>query len=99
MVCDYIKRMGLIQFGHPFSGENPIMVFDFLTRFVSKANIQEMSDALALIALSSFLKRFAKSQYEAGVEMVSLEEGGVSRTMPYNIFSGIMRGHRDSVQR
>lgn len=54
------------------------MVIELLTRIVRGANIQEMSKAQAFLALSSFLTGNAGSQYEAGVEMVSPEKGGVS---------------------
>lgn len=37
-----------------------------------------MSKPYALIALPTFLKGFDKSQYEAGVEMIFPEKGGVS---------------------
>lgn len=57
---------------------NPILVIDFLTRFVEEENIQEISEAYALVALPLFLKEFAKRQYEAGAEMVLPEEGGIS---------------------
>lgn len=46
-------------------------------RIVRKANIQEIPEAQALIPLPSFLRGFAKRQYEASVETVSSEEKGV----------------------
>lgn len=38
-----------------------------------------MSEAHAFIALHSFLTGFAQSQYEAGIDVSLLEEGGISR--------------------
>lgn len=63
---------------HHFFGDYPIMVIDFLTKFVREANIQERSETQAFVAVPSFLKRFSKTQYEADVEMGFLEEEGVS---------------------
>lgn len=47
------------------------MKVDFLTQFFREANIHKMSDARALLALASFFKGFASSQYKVGSEMVS----------------------------
>lgn len=58
-----------------FSEEVLVMVINFLTRFMSEANIQAMSKVRALIALRSFHKRFSKSHYKAEVESVFSEEG------------------------
>lgn len=52
----YIKQMVFRLSRYLFSGEDLIMVIDFLTRFVRKANIQEMSEDDALTALPSFFK-------------------------------------------
>lgn len=51
------------------------MVIDVLTRLVRQSNVQETSEAQALIALFSLLEGFTESQSEAVVETVSLEEG------------------------
>lgn len=77
-VRDYIKRMALKLSNHHFSGEDLIMVIDFLSRFVRDENIQEIFEAQTPVALPSFLKGFSRNQYEAGPEMVSPEEGGIS---------------------
>lgn len=77
-VHDFLKRMELTLKDHRFSGEDPIRVLDFLARYVKEANIQAMSEAQAFIALPSFLIGFAKSQYEAGVQLTSPDEGGVT---------------------
>lgn len=70
--------MELILAEHNFSGENSMILTDFLTRFVREADIQEVSEAQAFVALQSFFKGYARSKYEAGVEMASAEKGGVS---------------------
>lgn len=54
------------------------MIIDFPTRFVREAKTQKMPEAQGLIALIAFLKGFAKSQHEAGVEIVHSKEGGAS---------------------
>lgn len=72
-----MKRMALNLFNHYISVENPIMVIDFLTSFVMKANAQKIFEAQALVALPSFLKGFAKIQNKAGAKMVPPEENGI----------------------
>lgn len=74
---DYIKRMALKMSDHDCSEEELIMVVDLLTKFVKKANTREMSEAMVLVALPSFLNEFAKSQYAAGAEMMSPEKEGI----------------------
>lgn len=54
------------------------MVNDFLTWFVWEDNIQEMSEAEALVALPSFHKWFSKSRSESTAEMVFRKEGNIS---------------------
>ena len=39
-----------------FSGEDPILVFDFLMKFVEEADILDVSEAHAFIILSKVLK-------------------------------------------
>lgn len=78
IISDCIKRMALKLSGHHFLGENPIMVIHFVTLFVREANIQEICKAWAFVALPPFLRRFVKSRYEAGSEMMIPEEGGIS---------------------
>lgn len=72
-VREYITQIALKLAEHNFSGEDLIMAIEFLTRFVRKAGIQEVSEARRLVALSSVLKEFPSSQCEAGVEMVFAE--------------------------
>lgn len=58
-----------------FSGEDPIVVIDFLVRFVRKENIQKMSEVQNFMTIPSFIASFAKSQHDGNVEMVSPDEG------------------------
>lgn len=77
-VRTYTQRMELKLAEHYFSEKDPIFTNDFLTRFVREANIQETSKAQAFAALPSFLRKFARIQYEAGAEMILPEEGDFS---------------------
>ena len=54
------------------------MVLVFLARFVKEANIQQISEAQAFLDLPAFLGGLAKMEYDAGVEQLAPEEGGVS---------------------
>jgi len=76
-VRDYIKRMEIRLAQHHFSGSDPIGVLDFLSRFTREAEIQEMSEAQALLSLPHFLSGFARSQYEAA-ERVNPQDGGIA---------------------
>lgn len=76
-IRDYIKQLALKLSRHHFSGVDSIIVLDFLIQFVRKANIQKMSKAQALVALPSFLKRFAKSRYKAVAKTMSPEGGKI----------------------
>jgi len=73
-----ISKMELKLKEHHFSGNDPIMVIDFLTRLVREANIQGFSEAQMFLALPAFLEGKALSHYESGIEFVPPEEGGVS---------------------
>lgn len=53
------------------------MVLDFLSRLFSEENIQATTKAKALIAQASFQTVFARSRYEAKVELVFREEDEV----------------------
>lgn len=46
-----------------FTGEDPIMVLDFLFHFVTKANILGMNGRQAYLTLPSFLRGVAEDQY------------------------------------
>lgn len=71
-----IKNLELILKDHKFSGEDPIMVFDFLTRFVEEADTIGMSEGQAFVALPHFLTGTASQQFRASKN--SSRSGGVS---------------------
>lgn len=50
-VWNNIKRMALKRSGNHYSGEKPIMIFNFLAKFVREANIQGLLEPQSLIAL------------------------------------------------
>lgn len=52
-IRDYIKKMELALKKHLFSGHAPILVNDFLERFVKESNIQGMRKAQEFITAPS----------------------------------------------
>lgn len=54
-----------------------MILIDFLARIVLEANILKMFDIQTVVALLTFLVELAKSQCEAGVEMVATEESAI----------------------
>ena len=77
-VKDFIKRMELKLKDHYFSGEDPVLVLDFLVRFCKEADTQGMSEAQAYLAVPYFLKGFALNQFESVTETATSSEGGVT---------------------
>ena len=73
-----VKNMGLTMLPHRFTGEDPILVLDFLRRFIGEAEQLAMSEDQAYITLPFFLKGEAKSHYEAVMDTTSEGEGGVT---------------------
>ena len=73
-----VKNMGLTLLPHRFTGEGPIMVLDFLLRFVCEAEQVAMSEEQAYIALPFFLKGAAKSHFDSAMGTTSEGEGGVT---------------------
>ena len=51
-----VKNMGLTMLPHRFTGEDPVLVLDFLCRFIGDAEQLAMSEDQAYIALPFFLK-------------------------------------------
>ena len=70
--------MGLTMLPHRFTGEEPILVLDFLRRFFGEAEQLAMSEDQAYIALPFFLEGEAKIHYEAVLDTISEGEGGVT---------------------
>lgn len=76
-VKDQIRRMEITLRKQMFSGTDGILVLNFLACFVREANILEMSEAQAYLALPQFLQGFALSQFEAVRDSSAGGDGGV----------------------
>ena len=76
-VKDHVRRMATTLSGLEFSGKDPILVLNFLSRFVEECDVLEMKESQALLALPYFLKEDALRQYRAARDS-SPKEGGVS---------------------
>lgn len=74
---NHIIQMALKLSNQHFFGEGHTIVNAFLKRFVRNANIQDMSEAQARVALPLFFNGFVWNQYVACAEMVFAEEGGI----------------------
>lgn len=60
-----IKALQLTMSDSKFSGSDPILIFDFLTRLTEEADINQMTEGQALIALPYFLCGTAESNFRA----------------------------------
>ena len=68
VMLDANKRMNSLSMTlgeHKFSGQDPVLVFDFLTRFTEEADLNRMSEAQAFISLPRYLTGNAEYQYRA----------------------------------
>jgi len=77
-VKDHIKQLDIKLNQQHFSGDDFILILEFLTRFVREANINEMSEAQAYLDLPSFLQGFALSQFESVADTAYADDGGVT---------------------
>ena len=77
-VKDFIKRLEIVLKEHHFDGSDPIRILDFLARFVKEADIQDMTEAQAYLALPKFLGGLAQSQFEMTTNLGEAEGGGVT---------------------
>ena len=77
-VRDHIKRLELTMQRHRFSGEDPILVLDFLNKMVDEANTLGMSEAQAYLSLPYFLSGSAESQFRAVRTASTSSHGGIS---------------------
>ena len=73
-----VKNMEITLIPHRFTGGDPILILDFLRRFLGEAEQLSMSEDQAYIALPFFLKGQAKSHYKAVMDTTSEDEGGVT---------------------
>jgi len=77
-VKDHIMRLDIKLNQQHFSGDDPILILDFLARFVREANINEPRSSQPHLALPSFLQGFARSQYESIADTAYADDGGVT---------------------
>ena len=63
-VRTHLKNLTLTLKSLAFDGDDPIMIFDFLTRFVNEADMLNMSEAQAFVARPAFLKSDAEDQFK-----------------------------------
>ena len=76
-VKDHIRRLATAVNGLKFDGSDPIAILNFLTRFTEEADILEMKESQAFIALPHFLAKTALEHYRAARD-ASPREGGVT---------------------
>ena len=60
-----LKNLELTMKEHKFSGEDPILVFDFLSRLVEEADTNGMSEGQLIVCLPHLLTKTAAHQYRA----------------------------------
>ena len=60
-----LKNLDITVAEYKFSGPDPILVFDFLARFVEECDTQDMSEGQAFVALPRYLVKTAAIQYRA----------------------------------
>ena len=75
---DFIKRMGITLNERKFDGSDPILIIDFLVRFVKEANVHKLSEAQAFVTLPYFLNGMAREEFESASNLPSAEEAGVN---------------------
>ena len=61
----YLKELNLVMETHKFTGKDPILIFDFLTRYVEETDKLEMSEDQAFVLLPQFLSNPAAVQFRA----------------------------------
>lgn len=62
-VKDCVKRMQLSMRNQCFTGDDPILVLNFLARFVAEADVLGMSDAQAYLVLPYILRGVAEDDF------------------------------------
>ena len=73
----FIKSMDLTFKEHRFDGSDPILVFDFLTRFVEEADILTLNEGQAFLILPHYLSGSASTQFRAMRN--GARSGGITR--------------------
>ena len=74
---DHIKRMEITMKEAMFSGEDPILVLEFLAKYCKEADLLEMTEAQAYVVLPYLLKGSAKEQFNA-IQGTLAGDGGVT---------------------
>lgn len=64
-VHKFLRELKLVMDAHKFNGKDPILIFDFLTRYVEETDKLEMSEDQAYVLLAQFLTNPASSQFRA----------------------------------
>lgn len=77
-VKGFVDRLRLSMKDILFSGDDAILIFEFLRRFVEEANTNNMNEAQAYLALPKLLSGFALDQYLAVKDTSSPRDGGVT---------------------
>lgn len=77
-VKDFIKRLSITLHKREFKGEEPILVLDFLTRFVREEDMLVMSEVQAYLTLPYFVKGSAEDQFQFVCGSSRASEGGVT---------------------
>lgn len=62
-VHKYLKELKLVMDSHKFSGKDPILIFDFLTRLMEETDKLLMSEDQAYILLPQFFTCPAATQF------------------------------------
>ncbi|CAN8062282.1 unnamed protein product [Agarophyton chilense] len=75
-VKDHIKRLKIGHNDLRFDGKTPILVIEFLNRFVADGDTLEMSEPQEFGSLPNFLKGFALEQYRSVCGSLTADEGG-----------------------
>ena len=74
-VKKHIKSLDL-SLRKKFTGKDPVMILNFLTRFVEEADIIKMTEAQALLALPHYLMDSAETQFRASIK--GARSGGIT---------------------
>lgn len=73
----HIKNLNLTMKNHVLNGNDPIKIFDSLTRFINEVDMLQMSEAQAFIAIPTFLAEPAETQFGSNLSGAS-RHGGIT---------------------
>ena len=83
----HLNKMKLTMSKHKFDGNDPIRVFDFLSRFVNESEMLNMSEAQAFVALPMFLKEPAETHFRTTLSDMARRGVSTVGRKPSNICS------------